>query len=85
MEFVTFEDQTGLYDATFFPSTYRQYCHLLVPNQAYLVTGLAEEHFATITLTVTRLEPLSSLESAETDGPLEQGAADPYTESHGAL
>src|SRR5574340_442036 len=40
MEFLTLEDQTGLYDATVFPSTYRQYCHLLAANQAYVVTGL---------------------------------------------
>lgn len=62
MEFVTFEDQTGLYDATFFPTTYRQYCHLLASNQGYLITGLVEEHFSTVTVTVSRLRPLSSPE-----------------------
>jgi error-prone DNA polymerase len=46
MEFATFEDQTGLYDATFFQSTYRQYCHLLASKQANFVTGLVEEYFA---------------------------------------
>ena len=40
MEFMTFEDQTSLYDATFFPDTYRRYCHLLGTNQAYVVTGV---------------------------------------------
>lgn len=75
MEFVTFEDQTSLYDATFFPDTYRQYCHLLGTNQAYVVTGVAEEHFGTITLTVNRLQPLSSPESAEMDASLEENAA----------
>lgn len=35
MEFVTSEDQTSLYDATFFPDTYRRYCHLLASDQAY--------------------------------------------------
>ena len=58
MEFMTFEDQTSLYDATFFPDTYRRYCHLLGTNQAYVVTGVVEEHFGTVTLTVRR--PLSS-------------------------
>lgn len=60
MEFMTFEDQTSLYDATFFPDTYRRYCHLLGTNQAYVVTGVVEEHFGTVTLTVSRLRPLSS-------------------------
>jgi DNA polymerase III alpha subunit len=45
MEFMTLEDQTAMYDATVFPSTYSQYCHLLAPSQAYVVTGLVEEHF----------------------------------------
>jgi error-prone DNA polymerase len=60
MEFVTFEDQTELYDATLFPNTYRRYCHLLATNQAYAVTGLVEEQFSTITLTVNKLRPLAS-------------------------
>jgi len=59
MEFMTLEDQTGLYDATLFPNTYRQYCHLLATNQAYVVTGLVEEHFSTITVTVKTLRLLS--------------------------
>ena len=85
MEFVTFEDQSSLYDATFSPDTYRQNCHLLGTNQACVVTGVVEAHFGTITLTVTRLEPLSSPESADEDAPLEAGAADPYTEPHALL
>ncbi|MEP6959379.1 MAG: DNA polymerase III subunit alpha [Nitrospirota bacterium] len=59
MEFVTFEDQTGLYDATLFPKSYRRYCHLLAMNQAYIITGLVEEHFSTVTLTVKELRLLT--------------------------
>ena len=71
MEFVTFEDQTSLYDATFFPDTYRRYCHLLAPNQAYLVTGLVEEHFGTITVTVNHLRLFSPQESENAHALLE--------------
>ncbi|HRI39811.1 MAG TPA: DNA polymerase III subunit alpha, partial [Nitrospira sp.] len=60
MEFMTLEDQTGMYDATLFPDTYRQYCHLLATNQAYIVTGLIEEHFSTVTVTVHALRLLST-------------------------
>ena len=81
MEFVTFEDQTSLYDATFFPETYRRYCHLLASDQAYLVTGVVEEHFATVTVTVTRLRPLSAPD-AEDSISLEEDAPEPYTERH---
>ena len=59
MEFVTLEDQTSLYDATLFPNTYRRYCHLLATNQAYVVTGLVEEQFSTVTLTVRELQLLA--------------------------
>ncbi len=62
MEFMTLEDQTGMYDATLFPDTYRQYCHLLAMNQAYVVTGLVETHFSTATVTVTTLRLLSTRE-----------------------
>lgn len=60
MEFMTLEDQTGMYDATVFPNSYRQYCHLLATNQAYTVTGLVEEHFSTVTVTVHTLRLLST-------------------------
>jgi len=60
MEFATFEDQTGMYDATLFPTTYRRYCHLLATNQAYVLTGLVEEQFAAITVTVRTLRLLST-------------------------
>jgi len=60
MEFMTLEDQTGMYDATVFPNTYRQYCHQLATNQAYVVTGLVEEHFSTVTVTVRTLRLLTT-------------------------
>ncbi len=60
MEFMTLEDQTGMYDATVFPTTYRHYCHLLATNHAYVVTGLVEEHFSTVTVTVNTLQLLTS-------------------------
>ncbi|TKB79520.1 MAG: DNA polymerase III subunit alpha [Nitrospira sp.] len=60
MEFMTLEDQTGMYDATVFPNMYREYCHLLATNQAYIVTGLVEEHFSTVTVSVHTLRLLTS-------------------------
>ncbi len=59
MEFLTLEDHTEMYDATLFPDPYRRYCHLVATNQAYVVTGLVEEHFATVTLTVKELKLLT--------------------------
>jgi hypothetical protein len=43
-------------------------------NQAYLVTGLVEEHFATVTMTVTQLRHLSSPEWNDEDASLEHSS-----------
>ena len=56
MGFTAFEDLTGLYDATFFPSTFRKYGHLLTGGKPYIVEGLVEEDLGECTLTVKRLE-----------------------------
>jgi DNA polymerase III alpha subunit len=55
MEFIALEDQTGLYDATLFPTTYRRCGHLLRYDRPLIVEGRIEEEFQTITLTVDRL------------------------------
>ena len=60
MEFMTLEDETSLYDATVFPDLYRRSCHLLATNQAYVLTGLVEEQFSTVTLTVRTLRLLAA-------------------------
>ncbi len=72
MEFMTLEDQTRMYDATLFPNTYRQYCHLLATNQAYVITGLVEEHFSTVTVTVKTLQLLTSDGIPAQSEPLEE-------------
>ena len=72
MEFMTLEDQTGMYDATVFPSTYRHYCHLLATNQAYVVRGLVEEHFSTVTVTVRTLQLLTTGGIPAPSEPLEE-------------
>jgi len=72
MEFMTLEDQTGMYDATLFPTTYREYCHLLATNQAYVVTGMVEEHFSTVTVTVKTLQLLTTGGIPAPSEPLEE-------------
>jgi error-prone DNA polymerase len=55
MEFIALEDQTGLYDATLFPNTYRRFGHLLRYDRPLIVEGLVEAEFQTVTLTVDRM------------------------------
>ena len=52
MEFLTFEDDTGLVETTFFPGTYQRFCHLLDRGWPYLISGLVEENWGAVTLTV---------------------------------
>jgi DNA-directed DNA polymerase III PolC len=58
MEFLTFEDETGLAETTFFPGTYRRYAHLLRSGRAYILSGIVEQDYGAITLTVERIAPL---------------------------
>ncbi|MGC4097013.1 MAG: hypothetical protein QM706_07845 [Nitrospira sp.] len=64
MEFMTLEDQTAIHDATVFPSTYQSYCHLLLTNQAYVIEGLVEDQFSTVTVTVRNIRLLSTPDTA---------------------
>jgi error-prone DNA polymerase len=58
MEFVTFEDTTGLLDATFFPRAYERFCHMLTSTRPFLLTGLVEEEYGACTLNVEHVEGL---------------------------
>jgi DNA polymerase III alpha subunit len=60
MEFLTFEDQMAMYDATPLPDAYRRYYHLLASENGYVVRGLVEESFGTVTVTITTLESLDT-------------------------
>ena len=64
MEFVTFEDETGIVETTFFPDTYRRFCHLLDHHFPYILEGLVEEDFGALTLTVERVESLRPLQES---------------------
>ena len=55
MEFLTFEDETGLVECTLFPRVYEQHCHLLATRGPLLLEGYLDEEFAVRTLTVERI------------------------------
>ena len=55
MEFLTFEDESGLIETTFFPAAYQRYGHLLEMGRPYLIHGLVEEDFGAVTVTVSRV------------------------------
>jgi error-prone DNA polymerase len=74
MEFVTFEDLSGIYETTFFPDAYRKFYALLAGGRSYLLRGRVEEEFGTVMLNVSGIERLDMrgraaiLESASSVG-----------------
>ena len=52
MQFLTFEDETGLVETVFFPRVYEKFCGILDWNQPYVLAGKVEEDFGACTLTV---------------------------------
>ena len=60
MEFLTFEDETGVIETTFFPSVYRRYAHKLRSSHAYVLTGIVEVDYGAITLMVEQIAALET-------------------------
>ena len=58
MEFVTFDDGTGLIETVIFPDVYRKVVALLFGSGPYVMRGKVEESYGAVTLTVTALERL---------------------------
>ncbi len=58
MEFLTFEDETGLLETTIFPEIYKRYAHILASGKAYRLMGKIEEDYGAITLTVDSIQSL---------------------------
>jgi DNA polymerase-3 subunit alpha/error-prone DNA polymerase len=58
MEFLTFEDETGLVETTFFPEAYRRFCYMLDRTRPFILTGKVEEDFGALTLTVENVETI---------------------------
>ncbi len=58
MEFLTFEDETGQIETTFFPEVYRNHAHMLQSGRGYLLTGMVEKDFGALTLTVDKVSNL---------------------------
>ena len=60
MEFLTFEDETGLVETTFFPKAYRRFCAILGKDRPFILCGKVEEDFGAHTLTVERVDTFTN-------------------------
>jgi len=58
MEFLTFEDETALFETTFFPDVYNRYATILTSGKPYILGGLVEEDYGALTVTVHGIQLL---------------------------
>jgi DNA polymerase-3 subunit alpha/error-prone DNA polymerase len=52
MEFITFEDETGLVETTFFPKAYSRFCAMLDKNRPFVLSGRVAQEFGAVTMNV---------------------------------
>jgi len=55
MEFLTLEDEKGLFEAALFPPAYRRYRHLIEGAGPYFVSGTVEDQYGAISVNVRKV------------------------------
>ena len=68
MEFLTFEDETGIVETTFFPETYERFCHMVDRNRPYVLGGKVEVDWGAVTLTVDHVAVLAPVNRVDKKG-----------------
>jgi DNA polymerase III alpha subunit len=61
MEFLTFEDETAIFETVLFPAAYTKFRPLLLEGGAFVVEGTVEESHHAITLTIVHLRRLPAI------------------------
>jgi len=56
MEFLTLEDEEGVFEVTVFPDVYRRFASLVRGPGPYLVTGRVEDHLGAVSITAEKIE-----------------------------
>jgi len=58
MEFVSFEDETAIYETVFFPKTFQRFCQKVDAGRGYLIHGQVESEFDAVSVTVLQVSEL---------------------------
>ncbi|HUX39458.1 MAG TPA: DNA polymerase III subunit alpha [Rectinemataceae bacterium] len=69
MEFLSFEDETALYETTLFPEEYELYRHLLFEQRPLVIRGLVEDDRGAITVTISSIEKARATPSPNPSDP----------------
>jgi error-prone DNA polymerase len=62
MQFISFEDETALFETVFFPRVYKRHALSLSAHRPYMLTGKVEQEFGVSSLAVRDVRPLEELE-----------------------
>jgi DNA polymerase-3 subunit alpha/error-prone DNA polymerase len=63
MEFVSFEDETAIFETVLFPQAYRRLAYLLDTPSPFLIKGIVQEDMGAVAIHVEELKPLQHLYS----------------------
>ena len=58
MQFISFEDETAIFETVFFPKIYKKYARGLSNRRPYILTGKVESEFGVPSLTVSGIEAI---------------------------
>jgi error-prone DNA polymerase len=58
MQFISFEDETAIFETVFFPKTYSRFSRRLANQRPYILTGRVDSEFGVVTLNVREVEAL---------------------------
>jgi DNA-directed DNA polymerase III PolC len=75
MEFLTLEDEEGVFEVTVFPSVYRRFAASVRGPGPYVVTGKVEDHLGAVSVTAERIDLVQGGAAAADDLPLPGRAA----------
>jgi hypothetical protein len=56
MQFISFEDETAIFETVFFPKTYSRYSRRLTHQRPYILTGRVDSEFGVVSLNVREIE-----------------------------
>jgi len=56
MEFITFEDETDIFETVLFPDVYVRYSKMFSDRMAFLLTGKVVEDFGAVVLEVKKIQ-----------------------------
>jgi len=61
MEFVSFEDETAIYETVFFPRAFHRFCQDMNMESPYLLYGQVQEEYGAVSLNVQKLIRVSTM------------------------